>query len=90
MRTRGNGGIRVLFGVAIGLAAVGWPAAQSAPPPAGPRLTVPDGFEIVRVAGPPLVDRPIVADFDDEGRLLNASEAIGELVGRNVVDRFEG
>lgn len=30
------------------------------------------------------------ARFDDAGRLLNASEAIGEIVGRNVVDRFEG
>ena len=30
------------------------------------------------------------AEFDDDGRLLNAGEAIGEIVGRNVVDRFEG
>ena len=28
-----------------------------------------DGFEIERVAGPPLVDRPIEADFDEKGRL---------------------
>lgn len=30
------------------------------------------------------------ARFDDGGRLLNAEEAIGEIVGRNVLDRFEG
>jgi fatty-acyl-CoA synthase len=30
------------------------------------------------------------ARFDDDGRLLNAGEAIGEIVGRNVADRFEG
>jgi len=30
------------------------------------------------------------ARFDADGRLLNAEEAIGEIVGRNVVDRFEG
>ena len=30
------------------------------------------------------------ARFDDDGRLLNAADAIGELVGRNVADRFEG
>jgi fatty-acyl-CoA synthase len=30
------------------------------------------------------------ARFDDDRRLLNAAECIGELVGRNVVDRFEG
>src|SRR5438876_8371793 len=32
-------------------------------------LTVPDGFEIELVAGPPLVNRPIEADFDEQGRL---------------------
>lgn len=30
------------------------------------------------------------ARFDPAGRLLNAAEAIGELVGRNVATRFEG
>ncbi len=30
------------------------------------------------------------ARFDPDGRLLNADEAIGELVGRNALDRFEG
>lgn len=32
-------------------------------------LTVPDGFEVELVAGPPLVDRPVSADFDEQGRL---------------------
>src|SRR6476660_6977367 len=32
-------------------------------------LTVPDGFEIERVAAPPLVDRPIYGSFDEQGRL---------------------
>jgi fatty-acyl-CoA synthase len=30
------------------------------------------------------------ARFDEHGRLLNGAEAIGEIVGRNVADRFEG
>lgn len=30
------------------------------------------------------------ARFDDDGKLLNAAEAIGELVGLNALDRFEG
>lgn len=30
------------------------------------------------------------ARFDDDRKLLNADEAIGELVGRNSLDRFEG
>src|SRR5882724_8763859 len=32
-------------------------------------LTVPDGFEIEQVAGPPQVDRPIYGSFDEQGRL---------------------
>jgi putative membrane-bound dehydrogenase-like protein len=32
-------------------------------------LSVPPGFEIKLVAGPPMVNRPIAADFDEEGRL---------------------
>ena len=38
-------------------------------------LTVPDGFEIELVAGPPLVDRPMMAEFDDEGRLYVADSS---------------
>jgi putative membrane-bound dehydrogenase-like protein len=32
-------------------------------------LAVPAGFEIRLVAGPPMVNRPIAADFDEQGRL---------------------
>ncbi len=32
-------------------------------------FTLPDGFTLERVAGPGLVDRPIEADFDEQGRL---------------------
>ena len=39
------------------------------------QLTVPDGFEVQLVAGPPLVDRPIVADFDEQGRLYVADSS---------------
>ncbi|HEV3440434.1 MAG TPA: PVC-type heme-binding CxxCH protein [Gemmata sp.] len=35
----------------------------------GHTFTLPDGFEIELVAGPPQVERPIVAAFDDKGRL---------------------
>jgi putative membrane-bound dehydrogenase-like protein len=35
----------------------------------GHTFTLPPGFEIELVAGPPLVNRPIEADFDEEGRL---------------------
>ncbi len=42
---------------------------------ASPTLTVPEGFSIARVAGPPMVDRPICADFDDKGRLYVADSS---------------
>ena len=32
-------------------------------------LTVPDGFEVEQVAGSPLVDRPVSASFDEQGKL---------------------
>jgi putative membrane-bound dehydrogenase-like protein len=38
-------------------------------------LKVADGFVVERVAGPPLVDRPIVADFDEQGRLYVADSS---------------
>ena len=60
---------------------------QTSSPP-GPALTVPAGFVIERVAGPPLVNRPIVADFDEEGRLYVAdSSGSNDRTDRQVVDR---
>jgi putative membrane-bound dehydrogenase-like protein len=41
----------------------------------GHTFTVPDGFAVTRAAGPPLVDRPITADFDEEGRLYVADSS---------------
>jgi putative membrane-bound dehydrogenase-like protein len=38
-------------------------------------FTLPAGFEIELVAGSPLVDRPIVADFDEDGRLYVADSS---------------
>src|SRR6266436_10026495 len=32
-------------------------------------ITVPDGFEVQLVAGPELVERPVSASFDEQGRL---------------------
>ena len=53
-----------------------------------PDLTVPAGFQVERVAGPPLVDRPIVADFDDEGRLYVAdSSGSNDRTEKQLADR---
>ena len=35
----------------------------------GQIFTIPEGFTLERVAGPPLVDRPIEADFDELARV---------------------
>jgi putative membrane-bound dehydrogenase-like protein len=61
---------------ALAFAAEGRKPAASGAPPAVP-LIVPDGFEIELVAGPPLVEHPIAASFDDQGRLYVA-ESSGE------------
>ena len=41
----------------------------------GRLFTIPAGFTIERVAGPPMVDRPIVADLDEKGRLYVADSS---------------
>lgn len=66
--------------VALGLGAVVWFLAVTSAYPAevqlnGHSFTLPDGFAIEAVAGPPLVDRPIVADFDERGRLYVADSS---------------
>src|SRR5512141_288934 len=58
--------------VAMSLAS---PRAQPTPAHGGPELEVPAGFVVERVAGPPLVNRPIVADFDEQGRLYVADSS---------------
>ena len=38
-------------------------------------ITVADGFEVVQAAAPPLIERPMLACFDDEGRLYVCDSA---------------
>jgi fatty-acyl-CoA synthase len=44
----------------------------------------------VAVVDPDTGEEKAVAEIDDEGRLLNAADAVGEIVGRNVLSSFEG
>jgi putative membrane-bound dehydrogenase-like protein len=54
----------------------------------GHTFKLPEGFTIERVAGPPLVDRPIVADFDEQGRLYVAdSSGSNDNVKKQLEDR---
>ena len=65
-----------------------YPYAQGSGTSSQPKFTVPPGFEVVRAAGPPLVDRPIVADFDDQGRLYVAdSSGSNDKVEKQLADR---
>ena len=64
MRARWLPGVVGWIGAAA-MAAAGEPTATNA----GRKLVVPEGFTIERVAGSPLVQRPITAAFDEEGRL---------------------
>jgi putative membrane-bound dehydrogenase-like protein len=41
----------------------------------GPQITIPPGFELELAAGPPLVERPIVVDMDEQGRLYVAESS---------------
>ena len=41
----------------------------------GRTFKLPDGFTIETVAAPPVIDRPIVADFDEQGRLYVADSS---------------
>ena len=41
----------------------------------GHAFRLPEGFSLQRVAGPPLVNRPICADFDEQGRLYVADSS---------------
>src|SRR5689334_14758984 len=59
--------------------------AQEPPGPGGPPLQVPEGFVVERVAGPPLVERPIMACFDDQGRLYVSDSAGVNLKGSELI-----
>jgi len=51
-------------------------------------FTLPDGFEIELVAGPPLVNRPIAGAFDEQGRLYVAdSSGSNDPVKKQLAER---
>jgi putative membrane-bound dehydrogenase-like protein len=54
----------------------------------GRTLRVADGFVIERIAGPPLIERPITAAFDDQGRLYVAdSSGSNDNVQKQLAER---
>jgi putative membrane-bound dehydrogenase-like protein len=86
--TISNYSVLVVGPVVFVLASIAVPRAQPEPTPGGMNFTVQPGFEVELVAGPPLVNRPIVADFDDEGRLYVAdSSGSNDKVEKQLADR---
>jgi len=76
--------------IAVGLASClsWWLITKRQQPSSSQKLRVADGFEVERVAGPPLVDRPIVADFDEQGRLYVAdSSGSNDKVEKQLADK---
>jgi len=54
----------------------------------GRSFTLPEGFAIERIAGPPLVNRPITAAFDDLGRLyVTDSSGSNDDVKKQLVEK---
>lgn len=51
----------------------------------GPELRIPEGWTIERVAGAPLVERPVMAAFDDRGRLYVIDSAGVNLKGSELL-----
>src|SRR5881275_1835930 len=49
---------------------------------------LPAGFTIEKIAGPPLVNRPITADFDEQGRLyVSDSSGSSDKVQKHLEER---
>ena len=54
----------------------------------GRTFTLPDGFTIQRVTDPQVIQRPIVADFDEQGRLyVDDSSGSGENVQKQLAEK---
>ncbi len=54
----------------------------------GHTFSLPEGFTIELVAGPPLVDRPITASFDEDGRLyVSDSSGSNDPSAKQLIDK---
>lgn len=103
MRNRGTGGWSLALGCAAVLLSILWhvrsgsadgdgtkptPTKDSiAAEPRQPVFQVPPGFVVEKVAGPPLVQYPMFAAFDDRGRLFVAEGTGTNLPGTELVKK---
>ena len=80
---RGKAGLLALLAV-LSIAATAAGAEETFSPPP---ISAPDGFVVELAAAPPLVAHPMMAGFDDRGRLFIA-ESAGENLKREDLEKF--
>ena len=68
--TAASARIAPALAILVGLGGCGW--IDSGVPD---HISIPEGFEIELAAGPPLVERPMIVDADDQGRLYVAESS---------------
>jgi putative membrane-bound dehydrogenase-like protein len=67
---------------------VGYPAAAAEYAFPTQKFTVPDGFEVEQIAGPPIVDRPISGSFDESGRFyVTDSSGSNDKVDKQLAEK---
>jgi putative membrane-bound dehydrogenase-like protein len=77
-----------VIGAVLGLMSAGQTTYAAEVQIGGRTFHIPDGFTIERVAGPPLVDRPITATFDDAGRLyVSDSSGSNDRVQKQLLEK---
>jgi len=64
-----------LYGVSIAAAEDATPTTNASTATGLAAITVPEGFEVTLAAGQPLIERPMLAAFDDQGRLYVCDSA---------------
>ncbi len=83
-----NRPVLLLGGLILCTASLAVPQAQPVASQTPLAFTLPPGFTVERVAAAPLVNRPIVADFDEQGRLYVAdSSGSNDRVAKQLADR---
>jgi putative heme-binding domain-containing protein len=87
-----SGILGFLFFVALGMAftSLTSDAVEAGGKAADPRLEIPKGFLVEKVAGPPLVRYPLFAAFDDQGRLYVAEGTGTNLPGEQLAQKKLG
>jgi hypothetical protein len=83
-RSRRRRSVGLLWGLVLAAVATASQADEPLVPHGVDAIRVPEGFTVELVAGPPLVERPMLAGFDDRGRLYVCDSAGVNLRGAEL------